>query len=159
MLRRAKIYIGATVREAIVAALHYNNAGICFEQDNPEVVADWRQGSGLAVALRSALERFSPQERNLRSYKKAEWPSYRASNSRSIRTFEAAYLRISVQALDEAEFFYDAEAYPSGEEDIALHVTLNRHGPNEEIDRKLLKLFNACVDWPKYERLAGSRWS
>ncbi|MGJ4942099.1 hypothetical protein ACQR1W_16105 [Bradyrhizobium sp. HKCCYLS1011] len=72
MLRRAKIYIGATVREAIIAALHHNNAGICFEQDNPEVVADWRQGSGLAVALRSALERFSAQERNLRSYKKKQ---------------------------------------------------------------------------------------
>jgi hypothetical protein len=149
MLRRARIYLGATVQEAIVAALYYNNAGISFEQDNPEVVTNWRQGAGLAVALRLALERFSPQERNLRDYKKTEWPSYRASNSRSVRAFEAAYLCVSIQALNHAEFFYDAEAYPRGEEDIALHVTLNRHGPNEEIDRKLLKLFNACVDWPK----------
>ena len=109
----------------------------------------WRQGSGLAIALRLALERFSPQERNLRGYKRTEWPSYRASKSRSLRAFEAAYICISIQALNEAELFYDAEAYPRGEEDIALHVTLNRYGSNEEIDRKILKLFDACVDWPK----------
>ena len=149
MLRGARIYLGMTVKEAIVAALHHNNAGISFEQDNPEVVADWRQGSGLAAALRSALERFSPQERNLRGYKRTEWPSYRASNSRSLRAFEANYVCISIQALNEAEFFYDAEASPPDEEDIALHVTLNRHGADEEIDRKLLKLFTACVDWRK----------
>jgi hypothetical protein len=149
MLRRARIYLGATVNEAIVAALHHNKAGICFEQDHPEVLADWRQGPGLAVALRLALERFSPQERNLRDYKRTEWPSYGASNSRSLRAFEATYICIDIQALNDAEFFYDAEAYPRGEEDIALHVTLNRHGSNDEIERKLSKLFNACVDWPK----------
>lgn len=147
MLRSARIYVGATVKDAIVAALHYNKAGIFFEQDDPEVVADWRNGPGLAVALRSALTRCSLQERNLRDQKKTEWPSYRASNSRSLRVFEATYLCISVRALNEAEFFYDAEAYPHGEEDIALHVTLNRHGPDKEIDRKLLKLFKASVDW------------
>ena len=148
MRRRAHIYLGARVKEAIVAALHHNSAGISFEQDDPAVVADWRQGPGLAAALRLALERFSPQERDLRGYKRTEWPSYRVSNSRSLREFEATYICIGVQALNGAEFFYDAEAYPPGEEDIALHVTLNRYGPDEEIDRKLLKLFNACVDWP-----------
>ena len=150
MLRQARIYLGATIKEAIVVALHHNNVGISFEQDDPEVVADWCQGPGLAVALRSALERLSPQERDLRGYKTTEWPSYRASKSRSVRAFEAAYnICISIQALNEAEFFYDAHANPHGEEDITLHVTLNRHGSDEEIERKLLKLFKACVDWPK----------
>jgi hypothetical protein len=149
MLRRAHIYLGATVKEAIVAALNHNSAGISFEQDGPAVIADWRQAPGLGAALRFALERFSLRERNLRDFKKTEWPSYRASGFRSVREFEATYICISVQALNEAELFYDACAHPSGEEDIALHVTLNRYGPDEEIDRKILRLFNACVDWPQ----------
>ena len=149
MLRRAHIYLGATVKEAIVAALHHNSAGILFEQDGPAVIADWRQAPGLGVALRFALERFSLQERNLRDYKKTEWPSYRASNSRSVRKFEATYIRISVQALNEVELFYDAYACPPGEEEISLHVTLNRCGPDEEFDRKISRLFNACVSWPR----------
>jgi hypothetical protein len=150
MLRRAHIYLGATVKEAIVAALHHNSDGISFEQDGPAVIADWRQAPGLSVALRFALERFSLRERNLRDFKKTEWPSYRASSFRSVRAFEATYnICICVQAVNEAEFFYDAYTHPPGEEDIALHVTLNRYGPDEEINRKLLKLFNACVDWPQ----------
>jgi hypothetical protein len=59
MLRRAHIYVGATVKEAIVAALHHNTAGILFEQDGPAVIPDWRKSPGLGVALRFALERFS----------------------------------------------------------------------------------------------------
>lgn len=149
MLRCARIYLGATAKEAIVAALHHNSAGISFEQEGPAVIANWRQAPALGVALRLALERFSPQERNLRDLKKTEWPSYRASGSRSVRLFETTYTCISVQAMNEAELFYDAFARPHGEEDITLHVTLNRHGPDEEIDRKILRLFSACVDWAR----------
>src|SRR4051812_39091310 len=112
MLRRAHIYLGTTVKEAIVAALHFNSAGVSFEQDGPAVIADWRQAPGLGVALRFSLERFSLQERNLRDLKKTEWPSYRASSSRSVREFEATYICISVEALNEAELFYDAWVYP-----------------------------------------------
>ena len=108
-----------------------------------------RQAPALGIALRFALERFSLQERNLRDFRKTEWPSYRASSSRSVREFEATFICIIVQALNESELFYDAFAHPIGEEDIALHVTLNRYGADEEIDRKILKLFNACVDWPR----------
>jgi|KBSMisStandDraft_5_1062788.scaffolds.fasta_scaffold291913_1 hypothetical protein len=103
MLRRACIYLGTTAKEAIVTALHINSAGVSFEQDEPAVIADWRQTPGLGVALRFALERFSLQERNLRNLKKTEWPSYRASSSRSVREFEATYMCISIQALNEAE--------------------------------------------------------
>jgi hypothetical protein len=42
MLRRASIYLGATAKEAIVAALHHNSAGISFEQEGPAVIANWR---------------------------------------------------------------------------------------------------------------------
>jgi len=51
--------------------------------------------------------------------------------------------------MNEAELFYDAYARPHGEEDITLHVTLDRYGPDAEIDRKILRLFNACVDWTR----------
>jgi len=60
--------------------------------------------------LRLALERFSPLERNLRGAKRIEWPSYRVSHSRSLRALEADFTCISIQALNEAELFYDAEA-------------------------------------------------
>jgi hypothetical protein len=42
---------------------------------------------------------------------------------------------------------YKAEVQPHQENDIKLQVTLNPYLPDEEIGRKLLKLFNSCVRW------------
>ena len=147
LLRSARIYL-RTGAKAIVAALHRNSAGTLFEQGTPAVIADWDKPRVLSVALRSALERFSVHDRALGEFKQTDWPSYRASGSPSVRQFETTYTLITVRALNEAELYYDACARPHGEEDIELHATLNRYGHDEEIDRKILKLFKACRNWP-----------
>ena len=56
-------------------------------------------------------------------------------------------MSIHVHVLNAAELFYDAYSQPSGESDITLHVTINRYAPDEEINRQLLKLFDACCRW------------
>ena len=145
-LRCARIYL-AENRPAIVAAMHFNSAGIYYEQDDPSVIESWRDGLALAGSLRSSLARFSLREENLRDMKKTDWPSYLASRCRSVREFESLYLCIQVMALNEAELFYDAHSQPRGENDITLHITINRHAPDVEIGRQLLKLFDACRRW------------
>jgi hypothetical protein len=147
MLRGASIYVCSEDRPAIVSALHHNNAGILYEQEDPIIVAQWCDPIALATALRAALARFSLQDRNLRDSKLTDWPSYRASTARSVREFERTYIRIGVRSVNEAELFYDADAQPHGESHITLHVTLNRHGADHEMGKKLLRLFDACSDW------------
>jgi len=127
--------------------MHFNSAGIYYEQDDPSVLTSWHDSAALAGALRSSLERFSFREANLRDRAKMDWPSYRASRCRSVREFESLYICIHVRALNEAELFYDAKSQPPGENDITLHVTIGRYVPDEEIGRRLLKLFNACRRW------------
>ena len=145
-LRCAQVYL-AENKVGIVTAMHFNSAGICYEQGAPSVLDSWRNGLALAASLRSSLERFSFREANLRDTKKTDWPSYRASRCRSVREFENLYLCIHVRVLNEAELFYDAYAEPPGESDITLHVTLNRYAPDGEISRQLLKLFDVCRRW------------
>jgi hypothetical protein len=149
MQRGALIYFGPKDKPAIVAALHRNTAGVLYEQDAPVPIIDGRDPVVVAVALRSAIERFSIRDRNLRDAKKTEWPTYRAAGVRSVREFEKTYLCINVHALNEAELFYDAYAQPRGEEDITLHVTLSRHGQDSEFGRKVLRLLDACIDWQR----------
>jgi hypothetical protein len=152
MLRLAHIYLADADRPAIVSAMYYNAAGIYYEQGNPLLLMEWRERPGLAAALRSSLGRFSMRDQNLRDRKKTDWPSYVASRSRSVREFESEFLCISVRAVNEAELFYDARVQPLGEPDISLHVTLNRHGADEEIDRQLVKLFNVSSEWGRDPR-------
>src|SRR5580658_5727022 len=125
MLKQAHIYLVDDAKPAIVAAMHHNAAGIFYEQDEVVVVVDWRQSSPLVAALRSALERFSFRDRNLRDSKRSEWPAYRASGCRSVQEFESSYICITVRPANEAEIIYIAEARPLGEEEIRLSVTAN----------------------------------
>ncbi len=146
MLRRAHIYLAQGNRPAIVSPVHYNAAGIYYEQNDPVVLPEWR-GSGLAVALYSSLGRFSMRDQNLREYKKTDWPSYLVSHCRSVREFESAYLCIDVKAANEAELFFDASIQPRGEPDISLHTTINAHAPDEQTERQLVRLFDVASKW------------
>jgi hypothetical protein len=146
MLRRTHIYF-AENRPAIVAAMHYNAPGIYFEQDASAVLTDWRDHIVLATAVRASLERFSFRETNLRNQKETDWPSYIASGIPSVREFKRSYLCVAMCGLNEAELFYDASAQPHEENDPPLHVTINRHGSDDETERKLLKLFDSCSAW------------
>jgi hypothetical protein len=146
MLKEAHIYLADETKPAIVAAMHRNLDGICYEQDEAVVVTDWREGLPLVAALRSALERFSFRDRNLRDLKLADWSAYQASRCRSVREFQNSYFCISVRAASEAELCYIAEARPLDESEISLRVTINRHG-DEDAGRKLLRLYDACSRW------------
>jgi len=147
MLPYSSIYLGAG-KPAIVAASRFNTPGIGYEQDNPIVVPDWEHGETLAIALRSSLQRFCFQERNLRDAKTTDWPSFVASRLRSVADFDRTYCRIHVQAFNAAQVSWDAYAVPAGESEISLHVTLNlASGSDEQTGQKLVRLFRACSVW------------
>lgn len=147
MLRRAHIYLANADRAAIVSAMYYNAAGIYYEQEDSLLVSQWRERPGLAAALLSSLGRFSVRDRNLRELKKTDWPSFLASHCRSVREFESTYLCIAVRALNDAELVYDANVQPLGEADISLHLTINPRGPVEDIERRLVRLFDEASVW------------
>ena len=144
-LRRAHLYL-AENRPAIIAPVHFNSAGIYYEQENPlmDESSDW---SALCASLRLSIDRFSFREANLWDAKKTAWPAFRASGCRSVRQFEEIYLRIDVCSVNDAELFYNASCQPRGEKDITLQVSLNRYGEDEEIDRLLKKLFKISLRW------------
>ena len=120
-LRSAHIYV-AEGKPAIVAPLHFNSAGIQYEQNDPLVVED-ASWEAVVPILRDALGNFSFREANLREGRLTDWPGYQASGMRSVRQFQNAYLCIQIIAVNEAELFYDASSRPRDETDITLHVT------------------------------------
>lgn len=134
--------------KAIVAAQHYNAAGIYYEQEDPVIVSPWRDEEALSDVLRKALARFSFKDRDLREGKLTDWPSYRASKCRSVRDFESSYSRVSVTPLNHAKLFYRATIQPPGEPQIRLEVFLNPYGSDTEaFALPLVRLFDASSKW------------
>jgi hypothetical protein len=146
MLRKAHIYLAANSKPAIIAALHHNRDGICYEQDEVLTVPEWRANESLVSVVRSALDRFSFHDRNLRDQKVSDWGAYRASPCRSVREFQRSYLCLSVRPVNEAELFYIFEVQPFNEEEITLSATASRHD-DEGIRRSISRLFDVCSRW------------
>jgi hypothetical protein len=148
MIRAARLFLSDATRPAIIAAMHQQEPkGVWYEQDSAEVLVDSRNEQELAAAVRRAIERFSYKKRNFRSHKLTDWPAFRASKCRSIAAFESAYNCMWVKSLNEAELFYDASIEPQGEDEISLHITLNRYQNDAEMGRKLLRLYDGCAEW------------
>ena len=144
-LRASSVYLSEST--AIVAAQHYNAAGIYFEQEDPLVIAAWRDGESLSDALRRSLDLFVFKERNLRDDKLVDWPSYRASKCRSGSDFERKYRRLWVMAVNESALLYEASIIPDGERDISLNASLKANAPGADFVQPLTRLFDLCSRW------------
>ncbi len=147
--REARIYLPREKGSAIVAPVYFNMCSLNYEQENPIVVAEWRDPIALVSAFRTAIERFTFLDRNLREVKLSDWPAYRASGCRSVRQFEGNQF-VYIKAVNEAALFYEARTKPDGEEEIELRIVLNRYGPDVELGQKILRLFDVCSKWSKY---------
>lgn len=72
---RAQLYL-AVHRPAILAALHQNDAGIYYEQEDPIVLENWQDPQVFGSALRTCFGKFTVRDRNLRDIELTDWSSY-----------------------------------------------------------------------------------
>jgi len=127
--------------------MYGNMESLNYEQEDAIPVDDWGDPRVLASAFRTAMERFTRKDRNLRDFKRNDWPAFRASGCRSVQQFENAYHPIFAKALNKPELYYEARTRPEGELEIELRVLLNRYASDEEIGRKILRLFQVASMW------------
>jgi hypothetical protein len=150
ILREVHIYLPHEHGAAIVAPMYGNMESLNYEQEDAIAISDWSDPRVLAAAFRVGIERFTRKDRKLEDFKRNDWPAFRASGCRSVQQFENAYHPIFAKALNEAELYYEARTRPEGEHEIELRVLLNRYASDEEIGRKILRLFQVASMWNLY---------
>ena len=150
MLREVHIYLPHEQRRAIVAPMYGNMESLNYEQEDAIAVDEWANPRVLAAAFRVGIERFSCKDRKLEDFKRNDWPAFRASGCRSVLQFENAYHPIFAKALNAAELYYETRTRPEGEQEIELRILLNRYASDEEIGRKILRLFQVASRWTLY---------
>ena len=97
MTSHAHAYLSRSGRGTVLAATAVNDAGIRYEPDYAVLIPPASPPSSLGQAVISVLDRFCRKDRNLRTYKKSEWPSFRASGLKSARAFEQEYSYVAVE--------------------------------------------------------------
>lgn len=151
VIPQAMIYAPLRSGPLIAAAIYDNHASACYEQEDAAVIEKWRNADTLGAAVWEALARFRRNDRNLYGHKLTDWPAYKASGVRSVKQFEATYLRIHVEALNEAALIFQASAQPPNESEIALRVTFGKGQSSKEVGALLLRLVESSLQWKPTE--------
>jgi len=138
--RVVRIYFSGT--RSIVAAMHRNDAGICYEQPDPAVV-DVRQPAELGVAFRAAFDAFSLRDRDLSGMKKSDWPAFKASGLPSMKEFEREYTAVLCEGLNSSNAVVRASRVYPGDAGMELSIAFNPLGEVEAVGAMLLRLARA----------------
>jgi hypothetical protein len=151
VLPQATLYAPVEMGSLIAAAIYDNRDSACYEQEHAAVIEQWRVPEILGAATWEVLARFCRKDRNLHGSKLSDWPAFKASHLRSVKQFEASYLRIHIVAANEAALVFEATVFPPDESQIALRVTFGKGNSNEEVGTLLLRLISSCLRWKQPE--------
>src|SRR5258708_33671627 len=111
-------------RLVIVAPRHATLEGVLYEQDSPTVLTDASPVS-VGAAIKSAFEVFSVRQKDLRDWKKSDWPAFKASGAKSLKQFEAEFYQLSVSHLNSSGVVARAELPFPGDADFSISTTFN----------------------------------
>ncbi|HEU4852892.1 MAG TPA: hypothetical protein VFT37_12135 [Telluria sp.] len=131
-------YVSA--KGVIAAAVHQNLAGIYYEQAAPITLEGMPTAMQLGDAFRTAFDRFSIRDTDLRNVKKSDWPAFEASGLRSIKEFERAYRLIGCYGLNGSNAVVRAAIAHPVESGVELSVCFNPLLPPAAIGEQLMRL-------------------
>lgn len=109
-------------------------------------VVKFSDSAELHEAVRAALNACEYEENfNYSDQKKSDWPAYQASGFKTIKRFEAEFIRLLVKGVNEKNLFYDVTTPAFGDLGLHLTVTVNAYGGDygEAVDY-ILKKYLAC---------------
>jgi hypothetical protein len=143
--RACNVYCQPDADQVIVAAV-YNHGGLMAEMPGGARIVKFSDSPKLHEAVRAALEACEYQKNfNYSDQKKSDWPAYQASGYKTIKRFEAEFIRLLVKGVNEKNFFYDVTTPEFGELGLHLTVTVNAYGGNYGVAiHYIVKNYLAC---------------
>lgn len=73
-----------------------------------------------------------------------DWPSFKASQVRSVRAFESSFIRIAVRGANTANVTYVVEGWPDTSSDIPINTSVAAASP--DLGDRCLAVWQICRD-------------
>ena len=127
----------------LVAPYYYNEAGIYYEQEIIQIIETNSDEINIGDQVINCLEMFQFKEKNLRDNKESEWPAFRASKSKSLRSFQEDYYYFSITGLTPDNNTLRIEALPYKGSDIRLSALVSKNN-HTEIGSLIKRMLNMC---------------
>ncbi|MBI3407960.1 MAG: hypothetical protein HY040_06345 [Planctomycetes bacterium] len=120
--KACNVYCRPESNQAIVAAV-FNHGGMTAEKPGDTSVVAFSDSEALKRTIKAALDRCEYEENcNYLGSKRTDWPAFQASGYKTVKRFEADFIRLDIRGVNEKNFFYEATSPDFG--DFGLHLKL-----------------------------------
>ena len=135
------VYIAKDGSGAVVAPLAVNGDGVYLEQPGQAKRLDLAEAIALGEAFAVAWGAFREDAPGAAGMTRSAWPAFEVSGAKSVKAFEAEYMRIACAACNASGAVVRASAPHPGDDGIELSIAFNPRLPADEIGTQLLRLF------------------
>jgi hypothetical protein len=143
---RATVYLSRDGRRVLVVGCNPTETGILVESNDVIELEQPSSPDEIGAAVRAAVRSSHVVDQDLRSRTVKDWGAYRTSRARSVRQFEANFISVSVEALNDANLFYDVSAEPEPEDLLRVVSTINAHATDYDLGERILEVYKAARD-------------
>ncbi len=100
----------------------------------------------LKGAIQAALDCCEYEESfNYYGQKRTDWPAFQASGYKTVKRFEADFIRLGIRGANEKNFFYEVSSPEFGDFGLHLKIVVNANtGEYGEAVRYLVSEYVAC---------------
>jgi len=140
-IKSVTIYISDLKRQIIIAPRYFNNAGILYEQDTCTLLTFPVDYFQLGNEMLRNFDMFTLKDQNLREYKLTDWPAYKCSKLKSVKSFKDLYHRIDIDGNNESNIIISIESPVSGDKDLFIKATISTSNRKEAIGELVMKVY------------------
>lgn len=143
--QRARVYLHREGSRLIVATVHHNQDGVCFEADAPLSLTRWTEEE-LGDSVKLALEQSSTITRDLRKVEPTDSPSFKAGGEPSPRAFQTTFIPIDLVGAVDGSLVTTIQGIPANEKELLIRATLPSGASPLDFGRLITRVFQACRD-------------
>lgn len=125
----------------IFAPTNVNEAGIYYEQDNASILEPPLDSVELGRRARVSLTSFDCKPQDLRNRKASDWAAYRVSRVKSIRAFENAAIRVTIETINTT---LRIEAWPTHNGTIFVGGCVSPSAEHSEMGALIKHVVTCC---------------
>lgn len=145
LTKRCNVYVSEVYNEIIIAPRSLDKAGVIYEQEKCLVLSKEIDFQKLGEEIMNAMNQFSYIETDLSKSKLSDWPAYKHSKSKSVKSFEKEYISLSLDCCNEYNLIFTLEGLPFKESELKISSTVSFYAKHEVIGRRIMLVYDACL--------------
>lgn len=138
------VYISDKREKIIIAPCHEDKRGLVHEQEKCSIFDFPIDNNQLGNSLKNNLDLYYYMDEMYKMKKQSDWPAYKTSKCKTIRTFEKEYICIRIEIIMARNLFYTLTGIYDYKGDLLIHLIVNFHSGEYELAKGVISVYEAC---------------